>query len=70
MFCFVITAHIFSDLLKCTLCGLRLCVTKLDILDVLPELKIAVGYKKNGKLIDYFPSSAAELATVEVKDLK
>lgn len=44
----------------------QLCVTKLDILDVLPELKIAVAYRKNGKVLDYFPSSAAELLTVEI----
>ncbi|XP_034250783.1 adenylosuccinate synthetase [Thrips palmi] len=44
----------------------QLCVTKLDILDVLPELKIAVAYRKNGKVLDYFPSSAAELLTVDV----
>ncbi|KAE8747136.1 hypothetical protein FOCC_FOCC006134 [Frankliniella occidentalis] len=44
----------------------QLCVTKLDILDVLPELKIAVAYRKNGKVIDYFPSSTVELAAVEV----
>ncbi|KAK3924554.1 Adenylosuccinate synthetase [Frankliniella fusca] len=44
----------------------QLCVTKLDILDVLPELKVAVAYRKNGKVLDYFPSSTAELATVEV----
>lgn len=44
-------------------------MTKLDILDVLPELKIAVAYKKNGKVLDYFPSSAAELATVEVGNI-
>lgn len=45
----------------------QLCVTKLDILDVLPEIKIAVAYKKNGKLLDYFPSSPVELASVEVE---
>lgn len=44
----------------------QLCVTKLDILDVLPEIKIAVSYKKNGKVLDYFPSSAVELLAVEV----
>ena len=41
-------------------------MTKLDILDVLPEIKIGVAYRKNGKVLDYFPSSTAELATVEV----
>ena len=42
------------------------CITKLDILDTLPEIKLGVAYKVNGKVIDYFPSSAAELSTVEV----
>lgn len=47
-------------------CVCRLCVTKLDILDVLPEIKIGVAYRKNGKVLDYFPSSTVELAAVEV----
>ncbi|KMQ89186.1 adenylosuccinate synthetase-like protein [Lasius niger] len=41
-------------------------LTKLDILDTLPEIKVCVGYQLNGKDIDYFPSSACELAKVEV----
>ena len=32
-------------------------VTRLDILDALPRMKICVGYKLDGKAIDYFPSS-------------
>lgn len=36
-------------------------VTRLDILDTLPSLKICVGYKLDGKDIDYFPSSVAAL---------
>ena len=44
-------------------------MTKLDILAVLPEIKIAVSYKKNGKVLDYFPSSAVELLAVEVRNL-
>lgn len=43
-----------------------LCLTKLDILDTFPEIKLAVGYKLHGKKIDYFPSSATDLAAVEV----
>ncbi|KAK0097622.1 hypothetical protein PV326_000585 [Microctonus aethiopoides] len=42
-----------------------LCLTKLDILDTLPTIKICVKYRLNGKDIDYFPSSASELARVE-----
>ena len=36
-------------------------VTRLDILDVLPSLKICVGYKLDGKTIDYFPSNVTTL---------
>lgn len=43
-----------------------LCLTKLDILDTFPEIKLGVGYKLNGKKIDYFPSTASNLAAVEV----
>ena len=32
-------------------------LTKLDVLDSFKEVKICVGYKVNGKRIDYFPSS-------------
>ncbi|HEY55426.1 MAG TPA: adenylosuccinate synthase [Dehalococcoidia bacterium] len=37
-------------------------VTRLDILDVLPALKVCVGYKLDGKNIDSFPASAVALA--------
>jgi adenylosuccinate synthase len=37
-------------------------ITRLDILDVLPRLKICIGYKLDGKTIDYFPASVAALA--------
>jgi adenylosuccinate synthase len=37
-------------------------ITRLDILDVLPRLRICVGYKLGGKTIDYFPASVAALA--------
>ena len=37
-------------------------ITRLDILDVLPRLKICVGYELDGKIIDYFPGSVAALA--------
>jgi adenylosuccinate synthase len=36
-------------------------VTRLDILDVLPSLKICTAYKLDGKTIDYFPPSIAAL---------
>ena len=37
-------------------------ITRLDVLDILPSLKICVGYKLNGKSIDYFPANVAALA--------
>ena len=36
-------------------------ITRLDILDTLPYLKICVGYKLEGKVIDYFPGSLTSL---------
>ncbi len=36
-------------------------ITRLDVLDVLPQLKICTGYKLNGKTIDNFPASIAAL---------
>ena len=42
-----------------------LCMTKLDVLDALDEIKICVSYKSGGKLIDKPPFSTAEFAAVE-----
>lgn len=42
-----------------------LAVTKLDVLDGLKKVTICTGYKLQGKVIDYFPSEAEELALVE-----
>ncbi len=39
-----------------------LCITKLDVLDGLEELKIAVGYEIDGKAVTHLPSGAAQLA--------
>ena len=36
-------------------------ITRLDILDSFPLLKICVGYKLDGNTIDYFPSNIANL---------
>lgn len=41
----------------CFLCSLAL--TKLDILDVLDEIKIGVAYKLGGKRIPYFPGKTS-----------
>lgn len=40
-------------------------MTKLDILDTLPRIKVCTGYRLNGEEIDYFPSSVVDLAKVE-----
>ncbi len=42
-----------------------LCITKLDVLDGLPELKICTGYKLNGKIIDLLPMGADDVAACE-----
>ncbi|KAH8343788.1 hypothetical protein KR059_009119 [Drosophila kikkawai] len=45
-----------------------ICITKLDILDTLPEIKVAVSYKKpNGEKLDHFPGTIAELGGIEVE---
>jgi len=36
-------------------------ITRLDVLDILPKLKICIGYKLDGKTIDYFPASITAL---------
>ncbi len=40
-------------------------LTRLDILDILPSLRICVAYKLNGETIDNFPSSVAALERCE-----
>jgi len=42
-------------------------LTKLDILDVLPEIKVGVAYRLNGKELNHFPTNTAELGAVEVE---
>ncbi len=39
-----------------------LCITKLDVLDGLPVLKMGIGYELDGKLIDVLPYGAAAVA--------
>lgn len=38
-----------------------LCLTKLDVLDGLAEIKLCVGYELNGKTVHYLPSDADEV---------
>jgi adenylosuccinate synthase len=40
-------------------------ITRLDILDTLPRLKICTAYKLDGKVIDYVPAAVATLAKCE-----
>ncbi|MDY0747087.1 adenylosuccinate synthase [Paucibacter sp. R3-3] len=42
-----------------------LCITKLDVLDGLPEIKMCVGYKLNGQTIDILPLDGDEIAACE-----
>jgi adenylosuccinate synthase len=42
-----------------------LCITKLDVLDGLPEIKICVGYKLGGRMLDVLPLDADEIAACE-----
>src|SRR5712671_6056570 len=42
-----------------------LALTKLDILDGLPEIKVCVGYRLDGRDIDYLPASEHAQALVE-----
>jgi adenylosuccinate synthase len=42
-------------------------ITKLDILDSFTEIKIGVEYKKNGKVLDYFPASQEDFKGIEVE---
>ncbi|MDR1936520.1 MAG: adenylosuccinate synthase, partial [Candidatus Accumulibacter sp.] len=42
-----------------------LCITKLDVLDGLPELKICTGYRLHGQVVDLLPMGADEVAACE-----
>ena len=51
---------------SCAISGVTgIALTKVDVLDGLEKVKICVGYRLNGKVLDYFPSHAAEQAAVE-----
>lgn len=45
----------------------KLAITKLDVLDQLAEIKIAVAYKYNGEILDSYPASMEILEKVEVE---
>jgi adenylosuccinate synthase len=42
-----------------------LCITKLDVLDGLKELKLCIGYKLDGETIDILPMGADDIARCE-----
>lgn len=45
-----------------------ICLTKLDILDTLPEIKVCVAYRKSkDEELDHFPGTIGELETIEVE---
>ena len=47
-------------------CGIDgIALTKLDILDGFPEIKVCVAYRLDGQTIDRFPASQAAQARVE-----
>ncbi len=51
---------------SCAISGVTgIALTKVDVLDGLEKVKICVGYRLNGRVLDYFPSHAAEQAAVE-----
>jgi adenylosuccinate synthase len=39
-------------------------LTKMDVLDTLPEIKVCVGYDLKGQKLDYYPSGMADQAAV------
>ncbi|MCL2141130.1 MAG: adenylosuccinate synthase [Dehalococcoidia bacterium] len=47
---------------SCFINGLTsVALTRLDVLDSIPSVKICTAYELNGELIDYFPASVADL---------
>jgi adenylosuccinate synthase len=51
---------------SCAISGVTgIALTKLDVLDGFDTVKICTGYRLGGKVLDYFPSHAADQASVE-----
>jgi adenylosuccinate synthase len=51
---------------SCAISGVTgIALTKVDVLDGLETVKICTGYRLGGKILDYFPSHAADQAAVE-----
>ena len=48
---------------SCLISGISsLAITKLDVLNGLPELKVCIAYSLKGKTIDYFPARINDVA--------
>jgi adenylosuccinate synthase len=51
---------------SCAISGVTgIALTKVDVLDGMEKVKICTGYRLRGKVLDYFPSHAADQAEVE-----
>jgi adenylosuccinate synthase len=51
---------------SCAISGVTgIALTKVDVLDGLEKVKICIGYRLHGKVLDYYPSHAADQANVE-----
>lgn len=51
---------------SCAISGVTgIALTKLDVLDGFEKVRICTGYRLNGKILDHFPSHAAQQAAVE-----
>ena len=51
---------------SCTISGINgVAITKIDVLDEFKELYVCIGYKLNGKKINYFPSSLQDQKKVK-----
>ncbi len=51
---------------SCAISGVTgIALTKVDVLDGLDRVRICTGYRLRGKVLDYFPSHAADQANVE-----
>ena len=50
----------------CAVAGVTgIALTKIDVLDGFETIRICTGYRLRGKVLDYFPSHAADQASVE-----
>lgn len=48
----------------------RLALTKLDILDVFPEIKVGVAYKLDGEVIPHFPGKATCSTILDIVEMQ